>query len=324
MALADSAMAKIDQGKVAEVLAPKIDGALHLDAATHHARLDYFVLYSSATTLIGNPGQAAYVAANGFLEGLARKRRAEHRPALAVAWGPISDAGVLARDAATGARLARRTGRMGLKARDALAHLGRLLARDGSVVDEAAVACAAIDWRLAARELKILKTPVYAMLRPGSDEAAGETIDIAELLRGKPEAAARELVTGLIARQVAAILRVAADDIDPRRPLAEIGMDSLMGLELKMAVEQRFGVELPLMAMTAGKSLADIVGHMITQLRPRTDEPSLPDAPDETPAVAHGRPLLDQHGVGAVADEGLDRLAEAVEKRRKATTRFAG
>ena len=108
-------MAELDEARIAEVLAPKIDGALHLDAATRHAKLDYFVLYSSATTLIGNPGQASYVAANGFLEGLARRRRAEGLPALAVAWGPIADAGVLARDAATGAKLARRTGRIGLE-----------------------------------------------------------------------------------------------------------------------------------------------------------------------------------------------------------------
>ncbi len=168
MVLADGAMSELDEARIAAVLSPKIDGALHLDQATRHATLDYFVLYSSATTLIGNPGQASYVAANGFLEGLARRRRAENLPALAVAWGPIADAGVLARDAATGAKLARRTGRSGLKAADALAHLGRLLCRDP--LAEAVVVCAAIDWRMASRELKILKAPLFAMLRAGSAE----------------------------------------------------------------------------------------------------------------------------------------------------------
>src|SRR6185312_10306677 len=76
MVLADGALSDLDEAKVAGVLSTKIDGALHLDQATRHASLDYFVIYSSATTLIGNPGQASYVAANGFLEGLARRRRA--------------------------------------------------------------------------------------------------------------------------------------------------------------------------------------------------------------------------------------------------------
>jgi phthiocerol/phenolphthiocerol synthesis type-I polyketide synthase C len=318
MVLADGAMSELDEARIAAVLSPKIDGALHLDQATRHATLDYFVLYSSATTLIGNPGQASYVVANGFLEGLARRRRAEKLPALAVAWGPIADAGVLARDAATGAKLARRTGRSGLKAADALAHLGRLLCRDPRA--EAIVVCASIDWRMASRELKTLKAPLFAMLRSGSAEVRAAAVDIAELLAGKTDAEARDLVTDLIASQVAAILRVASSsDIDPRRPLSDIGMDSLMGLELKMAVEDRFGIEVPLMVMTAGKSLADIVAHLVAELRPAGGAPSAA----MSAALRQGQPLLAQHSPGAVSSEGLEELADAVEQRRKTMTGLA-
>jgi acyl carrier protein len=240
-----------------------------------------------------------------------------------VAWGPIADAGVLARDMAARRKLARRTGRAGMKTRDALEHLGRLMARDATA-DEAAVACAAIDWRLAAGELKILKTPLYSGLRPHTGEAVAEALDIEALLRDKPEAEAREAITTLLSRQVAAILRIAAEDIDPRRPLAEIGMDSLMGLELKMAVEQNFGIELPLMAMAAGKSPADIVTHMMAQLRPRPFDDAPAGAPDERlVAVQQGRALLDQHGAVVVSLDGLAPLADAVEARRKVTRRLA-
>ena len=76
------------------MLRPKIAGAENLDALTRDLALDYFVLFSSATTAIGNPGQGAYVAANGFLEGLARQRRSAGLPALAVSWGGIADVGV--------------------------------------------------------------------------------------------------------------------------------------------------------------------------------------------------------------------------------------
>jgi hypothetical protein len=76
------------------------------------------------------------------------------------------------------------------------------------------------------------------------------------------------------------------------------------------------------MALTAGKSLTDIVSHMIVQLRPsQADEP----APLEpSVAVTQGRALLEQHGAGAISAEGFDRLAKAVEGRRKAMTRFSG
>src|SRR6202023_3645672 len=80
------------------VLAPKILGALHLHEATRAHALDWFVLYSSATTLFGNPGQAAYVAANLGLEALANERRSLGLPVTCIGWGPIADAGYLARN----------------------------------------------------------------------------------------------------------------------------------------------------------------------------------------------------------------------------------
>src|SRR5690606_28393592 len=99
-----------------------------LDRLTASDPLDHFVLYSSATTLVGNPGQANYVAANGFLEALARKRRAEGKPGLAVAWGAISDAGYLARNTEVNELLARKLGRHALTAKEALDGLTRLMA----------------------------------------------------------------------------------------------------------------------------------------------------------------------------------------------------
>jgi hypothetical protein len=99
-------------------------------------------------------------------------------------------------------------------------------------------------------------------------------------------------------------------------------MDSLMGLELKLAVERRFGVEVPLMTLTAGKSLADIVSHMIVQLRPAQGEEPAPGEPSV--AATQGRALLEQHGAAPISADGFDRLAAAVEGRRRAITRFSG
>ena len=74
MVLDDAIIANMDEASLLKVLRPKIAGAENLDRQTRGLALDYFVLFSSATTVIGNPGQGAYVAANGFLEGLARQR----------------------------------------------------------------------------------------------------------------------------------------------------------------------------------------------------------------------------------------------------------
>lgn len=86
MVLEDSVIANLGERQLERVLAPKVEGARLLDELTRGDPLGYFVLFSSVTTFVGNPGQAAYVAANGYLEGVARRRRESRLPALAVAW----------------------------------------------------------------------------------------------------------------------------------------------------------------------------------------------------------------------------------------------
>ncbi|WP_395022709.1 SDR family NAD(P)-dependent oxidoreductase [Dongia sp.] len=80
----DAAVGNLTWSKFERVLAPKVQGSDALHRATSGLKLDFFVLFSSVTTLLGNPGQANYVAANCYLEALARHRRSQGLPALAV------------------------------------------------------------------------------------------------------------------------------------------------------------------------------------------------------------------------------------------------
>src|SRR5690606_25151692 len=91
----DSLIRNLDDEQLRRVLQPKAQGAQHLHELTHGLALDFFVMFSSATTLFGNPGQANYVAANHWLEALARHRRSQGLAATAVLWGAIDDVGFL-------------------------------------------------------------------------------------------------------------------------------------------------------------------------------------------------------------------------------------
>ena len=271
MVLDDALIANLDRDRIEKVLAPKIAGAHNLDQLTRDCALDLFVLFSSATTIVGNPGQANYVAANAYLEALARQRRAAGLAGLAVAWGAIADAGYLARNTDVNDMLSRKLGRHALGVREALDGLGALLAH----AEDAAVSYARIDWASARKELALLATPLFEDLTADIDADtgdAGSEIDVRAMIDGLDRTKAIETVANLLAGEIARILRLPADEIDRHRPLAEIGMDSLMALELRMAAEQRLGIDIPLMSIANGATLSDIAGRVTSRVLGEEDD----------------------------------------------------
>jgi len=316
MVLDDGLLRDLDAARIERVLAPKIKGAIHLDLVSRTRTPDYFVLFSSATTMIGNPGQANYVAANAYLEELARTRRAHGLPALAVSWGAIADAGVLARDAAKGDALKRRIGRSSLKAAEALQQLGCLLARPP---EDAVLACARIDWQAATRELPILATPRLASLADGHrTETAEAEVDLAALIAGRSDAEAQQVVTQTMLAEIGRILRMPPADIDADRPFAELGMDSLMGLELDAAMQSRYGLDLPFLSIGAGLTLNELSGRIVARLRGGAP------AAAETPATVKEEQLIAQHVEIELETENAALVREAVRDRAKATRRVLG
>lgn len=318
MVLDDALIRDLDEARFEAVLAPKLDGARNLDAATAALDLDYFVLFSSATTLVGNPGQSAYVAANAYLEGLARRRHAQGKPALAVAWGAIADAGVLARDAATSEKLSRRLGLRLLKAEAALAHLGACLA--GTDVPPVVVH-APIDWR-GAGELKVMEGAAFAALRPGAGDGADGDAEagIAALIAGLSDRDAQATLLRLLSAEVGRILRLPGDGLDPDRPLADIGMDSLMALELDMEMQRRHKVELPMLGLGAGASLRDIADRLLRKLRPTAQIAESSTAPPLIHVPAEEASLIDRH----LQAETASGVMQALRARVGEESRFDG
>jgi acyl transferase domain-containing protein/NADPH:quinone reductase-like Zn-dependent oxidoreductase/acyl carrier protein/NADP-dependent 3-hydroxy acid dehydrogenase YdfG len=292
----DGMAGELDEAAIAAVLRPKIGGAVALDRLTRDDPVELFVLFSSATTLIGAPGQGAYVAANLALEALVRRRRAEGRPALAALWGPIEDAGHLAERPAARDALARRLGAKPLPAAEALAALPAML--DSRV---AAAAFAATNWHEARRHLPILAAPIYGELCAEAEAAAGDE-SLLERLAGLASDERLALLKTAIAEEAATILRLPAAALDPQRPLSEIGMDSLMAVELRLALEARLRLDLPLMSLAEGTSVGSIAARLATAL-------ATPRQASEIVNLAERYETADAARLGAVASraERFDR-----------------
>ena len=268
--IVDGMTAALSSAEAAVALRAKLGGAILLDRLTCDDKLDLFWLFSSATTIVGAPGQGAYVAANQALEALARSRRAEGRPALAIAWGAISDAGALAERPGERAALTRRLGARPMPAARALDALPAMAASGLPVV-----ALADVSWGEARQTLAVLATPFFDDIR---DKATDAALDEALLdrLAGLDAADRRDLLETIVADEATRILRLPAGGIDHQRPLAELGMDSLMTIELRLAVEARLRCDLPLMSLADDTSVAALAARLA----------ELPTRPPSVEAVA--------------------------------------
>ncbi len=264
MVLDDALMAQLTADRYANVLRPKAGGALVLHQLTQHLPLKYFILYSSVTTLIGNAGQANYVAANALLENLAQHRRAQGLPALCVGWGPIDDAGYLTRHQAVKDSLAARLGAAALKTQDALHMLEILLLHDVGVAT-----VADFDWATLARLLPSSNEPRFESLRRHVGQAgqAGNADDFASRIAGKTPDEVQSMVYQLVREQVAQILCSMPDKINPGQPLHDMGLDSLMGVELALALEKSTGVRLPAMLLNEGPTVEKLVARIVEKLQ---------------------------------------------------------
>jgi NAD(P)-dependent dehydrogenase (short-subunit alcohol dehydrogenase family) len=225
MVIEDSLIRDMDRGQLHRVMAPKITGAWRLHEATRDRSLDFFVLYSSATTLFGNPGQGAYVAANMALEALAAERASLGLPITCVGWGPIGDAGYLARNERIREALVGRIGGQALTAEAALRALDEALA---SGVPN--IGFLELDWHVLGRFLPAARAPKFSELARHDDKGTGTQEPTHDLRRWLLELPPNELLPaliGVVRTELAPILRISPERIEPGASLFDLGMDSL-------------------------------------------------------------------------------------------------
>jgi acyl transferase domain-containing protein/NADPH:quinone reductase-like Zn-dependent oxidoreductase/acyl carrier protein len=277
MVIEDALLRDMNRDQLHRVLAPKLLGGLNLHEATRTRPLDFFVLYSSATTLFGNPGQGAYVAANLALEALAAERLALGLPATCVGWGPIADAGYLARNERVRDALVGRIGGHALTADAALRALEDLMGAKASHL-----ALLELDWSVLGRFLPAARAPKFSELARLADAGVRGRESPQDLRRWLEELGTAELHAALcefVRGEIAQILRTAPERIESTSSLFDMGMDSLMAVELATSIEARLGIQLSALSLSDGPTIERVVERILRQLRP--DEEGAEAAPNE-------------------------------------------
>ncbi len=299
----DALIRDMDTEQIRCVLAPKILGADYLDRMTQNIPLEFFILFSSATTLFGNPGQANYVAANSWLESLARKRRANGQPATCIRWGAIEDTGYLARNENIKEALQNRMGGKAIQSSAALGILEEFLTTDRS-----GPGVLEFDWKALNRFLPTADAPKFCELAgacaDGASHEQDSISDIHLLLSQLPEPELLDLFIELLKQEIGEILRLSPDKIDANRAIHEMGLDSLMGVELAIAVEARFGIRIPVMELRADSTVTMLANTIINQLKEQTGI----DPATNTLAQVHH--IAAQHGVPIEAEDAASLASE--------------
>lgn len=270
--LNDRTLFQHDADTFSSTWGPKVVGSWLLHHLLPKDSLDFFILFSSVASLLGSPGQANYAAANSFMDALSSHRKAQGLPALSINWGAWSEVG-LAAQAERGGRLAQR-GFRSIAPAEGIEALSQLFKQES-----AQVGVIPIDWKLVQQFTpEVAALPLFSRVafteeeQPTADgRQQGLTRDL--LLSTEPSARAQLLVDYL--RETASrILGLGQTALDPRRPLNAMGLDSLMAIELKNAIQTKLGIVLPVSVIVGGPSIAELVVQMLGLLNEQAQDGS--------------------------------------------------
>ncbi|OSC40411.1 type I polyketide synthase [Mycobacterium decipiens] len=287
MVLADEIVLNMTDSAARRVFAPKVTGSWRLHQATAARDVDWWLTFSSAAALLGTPGQGAYAAANSWVDGLVAYRRSAGLPAVGINWGPWAEVGR--------AQFFKDLGVEMITAEQGLAAMQTVLA-----ADRGRTGVFSLDARQWFQSFPaVAGSSLFAKLHDAAARDAGERRGggaIRAQLDALDPAERPGRLASAIADEIRAVLR-SSDPIDHNRPLETLGLDSLMGLELRNRLETSLGITLPVALVWAYPTISDLA----LALCERMDYP-LPAAEQEP---SDAEPEL--------SDEEMDLLSDLVD-----------
>jgi NAD(P)-dependent dehydrogenase (short-subunit alcohol dehydrogenase family)/acyl carrier protein len=243
----DGVLAQQSWERFRRVMAAKVDGAWNLHQMTLDLPLDFFVCFSSISSTLGNAGQGNYAAANAFLDALAHHRRALGLPSLTVNWGPWAEVGMAAN---LGDRERARMAAEGLGTiapKQGLQVLGTLLGQGATQI-----AAVPLNWAKFLRKFPANAYPVVlselAAALPKSDTSTEEKVLSPEQLKQQLQIGAIEerqkLLVAYLQDLVSKFLGLPPSaQPEPDRALAELGMDSLVSIQLRNRIKTELQID---------------------------------------------------------------------------------
>jgi aryl carrier-like protein len=252
--------------RFSRVMAAKVMGSWNLHTLTQNSPLDFFVLFSSAASLLGSPGQANHGAANAFLDALAHHRRALGLPGLSLNWGAWSEIGSAA--ASEVSERAKMKGMGTITPRQGLRSFEQLFS-----LPVAQIGVVPIAWPTFIQQFQTGIDPPFLAQLAGEareqvkgNQPTSKQGDLLSQWAATPPEERHSCLVAYIRRQVAKVLRLSTSELNVDVPLNCMGLDSLMAVELKNRIKIDSGIEVPLVKFMEDFTIISLTAEMNGQL----------------------------------------------------------
>lgn len=319
-ALDDAPIAQLESRQIDNAMGAKALGAWYLHRHASTDALAHFVLFSSIASMVGGTGQASYAMSCGYLDALARYRRGRGLPAVSVNWGALRDVGMATRFGDVEKYL----GSTGVGLFSPIQAVKLLeLALEWQPVE---LAIAKMDWKQWAAVYPAWGvSPKYRDLLTdaGSKPTGGRSHQMQVELLAMSMAERQSAVAGILVTLMAQTIGTNAGAIDTGLPLPSLGLDSLMAMDLLVAIEDSLGVKVPMLVVMKGNSilqLAEEIDALLTDPSLGGDPgasaaPRSRDIPDELDLEAAERFIAD---LGDFDDDEVDKLLQQIMHEKEA------
>ncbi len=288
--LDDASIPTMDMERFARVFQPKAQGAWHLHEATQaiDARLDFFVMLSSISSVLGLVGQLNYAAANFFQDSLAHYRRQIGLPATSANLGVLGEYAGMSNadnDQQNIISLLEAQGMLVMPLADVLGKLEAAM-----IQQPVQRVLAKLDWpwfRMAyphlARDARFIESMGDdALARAFRPKGSGLRMELAELEPAEQQLRIEQELTGKLAQ----ILDASPDKLDASVSIDSYGLDSLMLTDLQVWIVRLLDVNLPLIKLLKGPSITNLAVELLQQVDASDDADvnADTDASDASPA----------------------------------------
>nr|VFK23759.1 MAG: Acyl transferase domain-containing protein [Candidatus Kentron sp. MB] len=296
----DGILPEQDMARFHAVMAPKLLGGWHLHTLTQPLSLDFFVCFSSASSLLGSKGQGNYAAANAFLDTLIHHRHALGLPGLSINWGTWTRMGPITDPSEPEGKRSAVSEMGAIDPERGFSHLERFMRQPDAVQ----LGIFPMNWPGFFRQFPVLPAFFSELAPRQPSSSAGNAIRVKQRLEQATEEKYGQILEDFIRSGVGDALRIPPSQLDTQRPLNTMGLDSLMAVEFRNRIRSELDVDIPLTELMGGVSVLDLIKKIETRYVEAFATSPLPTGT----ATSSQEQLLAKLESGQLTDEEIEAL----------------